>query len=134
MKIRGQFGKEKRALKREVYKMVGQVVIKAKGDFEDSEEYKIIKAAEGINDIEERLKLNVELSGDAINRIEEKILDAIFISELDLPLYIVALECLTEAFKEAINGMDDIKEAMGARLEMLRRTTKVMVIQGKEPK
>ena len=53
---------------------------------------------------------------------------------MDLPLYIIALECLTEVFKEAINGTGDIKEAMEARLEMLRRTTMVNVIQGKEPK
>lgn len=113
--------------------MEGQVVIKAKGGFLDSEEYKIMEATEGIDDIKERLKLNVDLSGEAIKRIEEKILDAIFISETDLPLYIVALECLTEAFKEAINGMDDIKEEMGARLEMLRRVTNIVVVQDKEP-
>lgn len=112
--------------------MVGQVVIKAKGGFEDSEEYKIIKAEEGINDIEEKLKLYIDLSGVAVKRIEEKILDAIFISEFDLPLYIIALECLTEALKEAINSQGDIKEAMKARLEMLRRITDVTVIQGKE--
>ena len=43
--------------------MVGQVVIKAKGSFLDSEEYKIIKATSGINDIKERFKLNIDLSG-----------------------------------------------------------------------
>lgn len=118
VKIRGRFGKEKRALKREVYKMEGQVVIKPKGGFVDSEEFKILAATRGIDDKTERFKRNVELSGDAIKRIEEKILDAIFISETDLPLYIVALECLTEVFKEAINGTGDIKEAMEARLEM----------------
>lgn len=111
--------------------MVGQVVVKPKGGYADSEEYKIIKAEAGINDIEERLKLNVELSGEAIKRIEEKILDAIFISEMDLPLYIIALESLTEVFKEAINGVGDIKEAMEARLEMLRRIMNIGIVTTK---
>ena len=134
VKIRGRFGKEKRALKREVYKMRVQVVVKPKGGLADSEEYKIIKAEAGINDIKERLKLNVELSGDAIKRIEEKILDAIFISEMDLPLYILALESLTEVFKEAINGTGDIKEAMEARLEMLRRIMNIRIVTTIETK
>lgn len=134
VKIRGRFGKEKQALKREVYKMEGQVIIKPKGGFADSEEIKIIMAEAGINDIEERLKLNIQLSGDAIQRIEEKILDAIFISEIDLPLYIVALESLTEVFKEAINGTGDIKEAMEARLEMLRRAMNIGIVITTETK
>ncbi len=134
VKIRGRFGKEKQALKREVYKMVGQVVIKPKGGLADSEEYKIIKAESGILDIEKRLKLNVELSGDAIKRIEEKILDAIFISEMDLPLYILALESLTEVFKEAINDTGVIKEAMDARLEMLRRIMNIGIVRTIETK
>lgn len=113
--------------------MEGQVVIKAKGGFADSEEYKIMAATEGIDDIKERLKLNVDLSGDAIKRIEEKILDAIFISDMDLPLYIVALECLTEALKEAINGMGDIKEIMEARLEMLRRRMNIWTVTTEQP-
>lgn len=113
--------------------MEGQIVIKPKGGFADSEEFKIMAATMGIDDRTERLKRNVYLSGDAIKRIEEKIIDAIFITEMDLPLYIIALECLTEAFKEAIGGTDGIKEGTKARLEMLRRTTNVMVLQGKEP-
>jgi hypothetical protein len=108
--------------------MIGQVVIKAKGSILDSEEFKIAMETEGIDDIKERLKANVDLSGNAIKRIEEKILDAIFISELDLPLYIMALECLTEVFKEAINGMGETKEAVNARLEMLRMITNVGIV------
>lgn len=111
--------------------MTGQVVVKPKGDYADSEEYKIMKAEDGINDIKERLKLNANLSGDAIKRIQEKILDAIFISEMDLPLYIIALESLTEVFKEAINGVGDIKEAMEARLEMLRRIMNIGIVTTK---
>lgn len=113
--------------------MEGQVVIKAKGGFADSEEFKIMEATKGINDIKERLRLNVDLSGEAIKKIEEKILDAIFISEIDLPLYIVALECLTEALKEAINGMGDIKEIMEARLEMLRRRMNIWTVTTEQP-
>lgn len=113
--------------------MVGQVVIKAKGSFLDSEEFKIMEATEGIDDIKERLQLNVDLSRAVLKRIEQKIIDSIFISEMDLPLYIIALEYLTEVFKEAINSSDIFKEAMEERLEMLRRTTNVMVLQGKEP-
>lgn len=108
--------------------MRGQIVIKAKGSILDSEEFKIAMATEGIDDIKERLKANVDLSGNAIKRIEEKILDAIFISELDLPLYIMALECLAEVFKEAINGMGETKEAVNARLEMLRMITNVGIV------
>lgn len=113
--------------------MEGQVVIKPKGSFVDSEEFKNMTATMGIDDITERLQRNVELSGDAIKRIEQKIIDAIYISETDLPLYIIALECLTEAFKEAIGGTDGIKEGMKARLEMLRRVTNIVVVQDKEP-
>ena len=113
--------------------MVGQVVVKPKGGFSDSEEFKIMEATKGIDDIKERLQLNANLSGAALKRIEQKIIDAIFISEMDLPLYIVALECLTEAFKEAIGGTDGIKEGMKARLEMLRRVMTIVVVQDKEP-
>lgn len=114
--------------------MEGQVVIKPKGGFVDSEEFKIMEATKGIDDIKERLRLNADLSRAVLKRIEQKIIDSIFISEMDLPLYIIALECLTEVFKEAINSSDIFKEAMEERLEMLRRLTDVTVIQGKEPK
>ena len=113
--------------------MEGQVVINPKGSDEDSEELKILAAIRGIDDKTERLQQIVNLSGDAIKRIEEKILDAIFISAMDLPLYIVTMEILTEVFKEAINGMGDHKKGMEARLEMLRRVMDIVVIQGKEP-
>lgn len=101
--------------------MEGQVVIKPKGNILDSEQYKIMLAIEGIDDNTERFKRDAQLSGDAIKRIIVKILDAIYISEMDLPFYIMALECLTELFKEAIGDMGDIKEDMEVRLEMLRR-------------
>lgn len=114
--------------------MEGQVVIKPKGGILDSEEFKIMLATDEIDDKKERIELNVELSGYAIKRIEEKILDAIFISELDLPLYILALESLTEVFKEAINDTGEIKEAMEARLEMLRRIMNIGIVRTTEPK
>ena len=109
--------------------MRGQIVVKSKGSILDSEEFKIAMATEGIDDIKERLKANVKLSGDAIKRIEEKILDAIYISEIDLPYYIMALECLTEVLKEAINGMgDETKKAMNAKLEVLRSLTDIGIV------
>ncbi len=104
------------------------VRIKAKGDLTDSYEAKIIEKTKGISDPRERMKLNHRLSGEAIVEIQNKILDAIFISELDLPLYILALECLTEALKCAMNNMGTLREPMEQRLDILRRVTDISVM------
>lgn len=107
--------------------MQSTIIIKAKGDLTDSYEAGIIDKTKGINDPGERLEQNVRLSGEAIVEIENKILDAIFISELDIPFYILAMECLTEALKCAMNNMGTLREPMEQRLDILRRITDISV-------
>ena len=111
--------------------MYHEVRIKAKGDLTDSYEAKIMEKMNGIPDPLERMKLNGRLSGEAIVEIENKILDTIFISELDLPLYILAMECLTEALKGCMNNMGMFRRPMEHRLDTLRRITDISVIRGK---
>ena len=111
--------------------MQSTIIIKAKGDLTDSYEAGIIDKTKGINDPGERLEQNVRLSGEAIVEIENKILDAIFISELDLPFYILAMECLTEALKGAMNNMGTLREPMEQRLDILRRVTDISVMSRK---
>lgn len=108
--------------------MRSTIIIKAKGDLTDSYEAGIIDKMKRINDHDERLKQNVRLSGEALAEIENKILDAIFMSELDLPFYILALECLTEALKDAMNNMGMLREPMEHRLDILRRITDISVM------
>jgi hypothetical protein len=108
--------------------MYHEVIIKAKGDLTDSYEAKIMEKTEGISDLRERMKINSRLSGEAIVEIENKILDTIFISDLDLPLYILAMECLTEALKGCMENMGILREPMEHRLDILRRTTNISVM------
>ena len=108
--------------------MYHEVRIKAKGDLTDSYEAKIMEKINGIPDPLERMKLNGRLSGEAIVEIENKILDTIFISELDLPLYILAMECLTEALKGCMNNMGMFRRLMELRLDTLRRITDISVM------
>ena len=108
--------------------MYHEVRIKAKGDLTDSYEAKIMEKMNGIPDPLERMKLNGRLSGEAIVEIENKILDTIFISELDLPLYILAMECLTEALKGCMNNMGMFRRPMEHRLDTLRRITDISVM------
>lgn len=108
--------------------MRSTISIKAKGGLTDSYEAGIIDKTKGINDPGERLEQNVRLSGEAIVEIENKILDAIFVSELDLPLYILAVECLTEALKGAMNNMGILRVPMEHRLDTLRRITDISVM------
>ena len=108
--------------------MHSTIIIKAKGDLTDSYEAGIIDKTMGINDLDERLKQNVRLSGEALVEIENKILDAIFISEVDIPFYILAMECLTEALKDAMNNMGTLREPMEHRLDILRRITDISVM------
>lgn len=110
--------------------MHSTITMKAKGDPTDSYEAKIM---EKMNDIAapdplERMKLNSRLSGEALVEIENKILDAIFVSELDLPLYILATECLTEALKGCMNNMGMFRRPMEHRLDILRRVTDISVM------
>lgn len=108
--------------------MHSTITIKAKGNLTDSYEAKIMEKMNGIADPLERMKLNSRLSGEALAEIENKILDAIFVSELDLPFYILALECLTEALKGAMNNMGTLREPMEHRLDILRRITDISVM------
>ena len=108
--------------------MYHEVRIKAKGDLTDSYEAGIIDKTKEINDPGERLEQNVRLSGEAIVEIENKILDAIFISELDIPFYILAMECLTAALKGCMENMGILREPMEHRLDVLRRTTDISVM------
>jgi hypothetical protein len=104
------------------------ITIKAKGQPWDGYEGKIIAELKGIRNPFKKKKRDYELSGRAITEIENKILDAIFISEVDIPLYILAMECLGEALKESLNSMGGMGKLMEARLEDLRSHTDIGVI------
>lgn len=113
--------------------MDGTVIMKAKGNPQDSYEYKIMEKAERINDRLERIRLIGDLSGEALVELENKILDAIFMSEIDIPLYIVAMECLTEAMKGVMKNEGAFGELMKARLNVLRKTTDISLISRQQP-
>lgn len=104
------------------------ITIKSKGQPWDGYEWKTMEEIKGISDLIEKRKRDRELSGQALAEIENKILDAIFNSELDIPLYILAMECLGEALKESLNSMGAMGKLMEARLEDLRSHTDIGVI------
>ena len=104
------------------------VKIKPKGKPWDGYEWKAMEEIKGISDLIERRKRDRELSEQALAEIENKILDAIFISEVDIPLYILAMECLGEALKESLNSMGSMGVLMKVRLEDLRRHTDIGLI------
>lgn len=128
VKIRGRFGKEKRALGRGKREMDIVVKIKPKGMPWDGYEWKTMEEIKGISDLIEKRKRDRELSGQALAEIENKILDAIFNSELDIPLYILAMECLGKALEESLNSMGSMGVLMKVRLEDLRSHTDIGLI------
>lgn len=107
--------------------MRSTIIIKAKGNPADSYEAGILDKTMGISDFDERLKQIVRLSGEALVEIENKILDAIYISEFDIPFYILAMECLTAVMNEVMNNDKELGRAMKHRLDMLRKITDISV-------
>ena len=105
--------------------------LKPKGDFFDGYTAKIVEECDEIQDDKERVKKRVELWGSALEEIEQKIIDEIFISEIDLPLYVISLEILAKVFEERIEALPSpIREGQKIELNQLRKVNTIHIIKG----
>lgn len=118
----------KAGFEKEKVLIMKEIIMESKGYPEDGYEHKIIEVLEKEGVEKKAADELVRMTEEALVEIEQKILDAIFVTELDSPLYIVAMEALIAAFNDGLERFGDMGEMMKKRTEQIRKLIDLKII------